>query len=107
MRLTIVRKRWHRGKVASKASGLQMQNGKMCCLGFLCKALGKEGLKGKMMPYDIDDTKGLPKWLLKSGMDHDVEEAARINDDGGIAEEDREAHVKRIFAKHKIQVRFV
>jgi hypothetical protein len=98
--LTIVREKWG-------TQHLLCEDGKMCCLGFACKALGynlkklmeeKEG-QPLDMPNQIPNFKG-PEWMI--GFDGDS--AAEAND--GLYDEEREEEVKRIFAKHGIKVRF-
>lgn len=113
MELTIERSKWATGK----DGGLLLDGEKMCCLGFLCRAIGYESAEILMMamPEEVtqSETKPLPLWLLEPykvtsvSERPDVYQAARDNDDTTISSVERERRVTEIFAKHDIQVRFV
>lgn len=79
------------------------ENKTMCCLGFVCRALGNtvDKISGVGLPSDVDFD--APEWLT------DVEErAAEINDDSTLTRKDREASLKRLFeAKTPIRLKFV
>lgn len=116
MELTIERSRWLRGKQSQ--SGL-LVDGKMCCLGFLCKKLGAtdESMEGISMPNDetCRFKSTLPEWLQSDGIfykgyeliTNDVELAAKHNDSANLSDHEREVLIADLFARHDIQVKFV
>jgi len=107
--IIINRKRWARGNQGGYL--LNAQSGKMCCLGFCAKSFGisTENIIGINMPKNITSLQKdkLPKWLLLGYGPVDVEELAFINDESTFSDEEREEKIKKIFKKHKINVKFV
>jgi hypothetical protein len=62
MKLVIDRSRWRRGE-GTMGSSLLGADGKMCCLGFYCKAVGKAD--GEIRGVAYPDSVGVGGWLDK------------------------------------------
>jgi hypothetical protein len=114
---TIDRSKWQRGK--GRAEMLDA-HGKMCCLGFFGKACGytDEELFKYRTPESVAwrDKSLFPAWMLKTVKggypdQHEhtpvAEDLMRVNDQVGLPATEREAIIKRTFAKHGVEVRFV
>lgn len=100
---------WWRGR-GEYDSMLRLENGKMCCLGFLMKELGlsNDELVGHEYPYMCETAgKKIPKWLLTQALDSDLIKCARINDDETINDTERKARLTKMFKRHNIEVEFV
>lgn len=111
----ITRKYWGTGS-------LRDEEGKRCCLGFVCEAYGvpKSNTLDEQLPSCLppEDRKILPKWLLDEkwnsfGYDYtpskdisDMRAASAINDDLVLTNYKREELLKPIFAKHGIKLIF-
>lgn len=94
---TISRAKWGVG-------GLLMPNGKMCCLGFLAKACGRENKDLYEAGYYPNN---IPRDNFIDGLPPDVrKELGTINDVRGSPAL-KEEHIKGIFALHSIKVTFV
>jgi hypothetical protein len=129
MKLRIDRATWLRGEdpAVLKTGGsylLRPKDGRMCCLGFLCRDLGwpLHELAHVTMPDLLIDADGaqdpaavclLPKWLVEKGTgdgDPDltplVETMANTNDDPRLTETEREAKLTELFARQGIEVEF-
>lgn len=117
-KVIITRNKWGRSSLK------RQDNGKQCCLGFVCKVYGlpEDAIENIGYPSSLPEKlqKKLPKWLRaiyvkvktaneKYVSNHpDVTLAAHINDDldktRTIAE--KEEALKPIFRKHNIQLVF-
>jgi hypothetical protein len=109
MELVIDRSKWLRGE-GDKSALLRASDGKMCCLGFYCLAVGltENQIRNKGFPqylYDnpLEKTEG--KWLVDGGMD--VIFLTDYNDSGALPEKVREEKLTEIFATHGVTVKFV
>jgi hypothetical protein len=119
MKLTIDRSTWLRGEGSTNAYLRRKEDGKQCCLGFYCAALGLDS--GKLV--DVKSPIGIEalykdtlfpieaaKWLFGGNVFNVSEECYQLtiaNDTLAIAEDKREETVKEIFAKHDVEVEFV
>lgn len=101
----------------------------MCCLGFVALALGarRDDIENVAMPAEVENFQQLdPDFKFvepydKDMYDEDVENgrtpglnnsrlsssAAGINDDDSIDDEEREAKLIALFAKHNLELTFV
>jgi len=117
MDFTVQRSRWFRGNRIGKLKDLG--TGHMCCLGFVCQKLGvsDEDMIGKRMPTDLYSIakakvvgvllKTQPEGAFYSHLVTSwVNEAAAINDNDVISEEDREEKLINLFGKngHKLTI---
>jgi hypothetical protein len=98
----IVRRHW------GKDALLRTDNHKQCCLGFVCEAYGitKDEMYGKGMPHQLPHEllEKLPKWLsIPQG---DAAQASKINDSRDLTWEEKEARLRPLFRKHRIQLVF-
>lgn len=127
MKLIIDRQKWGIGRLLrTHAYHLQAgyltgtdrdpNEGKRCCLGFYCSALGvPDDRLDCGMPIAIHGTTvELPIWLMEdNGSDgsSDVEELVKCNDRAGkytkLTDEEREAKIVELFAKHDVHVEFI
>lgn len=119
--IRISRRRWLRYDGDGYDSGeLRAFNGKQCCLGFVCRQLGgftPAEILQVSMPSDLVSpdsslkllakVKRLPKWLLGVTSKSDVGRAANVNDSAKYTDAQREARIKKIFAKHNLRAVFV
>jgi len=117
----IQRSRWRCGGtspyVESKAgkgtTALLNPEGYMCCLGFACTQLcdlPEEAIYNKSMPDELGaylrhftENGGEGNFMNSSLSD----EAARINDNGRISNQDREAELTNLFKAYGIEIEFV
>jgi hypothetical protein len=85
-------------------------NGKQCCLGFVCK---KHGLTNKdilriasprSLPVELQGF--LPSWMTDKPINLDLEQAIWINDNDTITMAEKEAALKPLFLKHDIKLVF-
>lgn len=120
-KLVIDRQKWYRGNqnndptCGEGSKLLRRTDGKMCCLGFDAVACGIDSrtIEGvgfldhftiacenfkKLLPHHFD------KYGARSQF---VAEAAAINDDRGIPDENKEARLKTLFAEQNIELEFV
>jgi hypothetical protein len=116
MKLTIDRQKWGRG--ASGGSLLELNSGKMCCLGFLGLACGlkEDQIKAKAMPHEVKEapTKNKTKWKSMIAKDDCgtfgnsslASKLANINDAQGTTDKQKEQAIKRQFKKIDIDVTF-
>lgn len=124
MKFTVKRSKWVRGgqKAMHKYGPPQLlnANGRMCCLGFVCKKLGASNRELERVGFPSDCTKVSSKFLElfpdKAGTSSDdpdscldmfEEEATRINDDSSIAPNTREALLKKLFRSRGHEIVFV
>ena len=118
--LVIDRARWLRGDGDGK---LLDENGKMCCLGFLSRAIGyapreirykldptgivrarpsKRALRfGALLAWPDKDDPGRPSRSVVCDL------LVHTNDDAGMSDRAREARIERLFARVGVKVRFV
>lgn len=104
--ITIDRSKWNRGggkysKILGVTSLLSPKGG-MCCLGFICNQAGvpKEHMLNKEMPGRVHH-KRVPRCLVSNKMNSDLAiDASTINDYEDMAENTREAKIKKLFADH-------
>lgn len=104
--LTISRRRWLRG-----GGGSLLENGKMCCLGFGCRAAGvpAKSIDGLGLPNDLDVVVPAFSKTSDSGPVNTVlsERAHVINDDETIDDAQRERLLRALFKRHGVALRFV
>ena len=121
MKLTIDRERWLRGEGSTNSKLLRLSDGKMCCLGFYCIALGlsQEQIREVNSPIGVADklpTKGI--WMVApassgelSGGVSDVDIGAgnliEINDSVREMPDKREKLIAEEFVKYGVDVEFV
>ena len=122
MKLTIDRERWLRGEGSTNSKLLRLSDGKMCCLGFYCIALGlsQEQIREVNSPIGVADkllAKGI--WMvapvsseeLSGGVRRDVDIGAgnlmEINDSVIEMPDKREKLIAEEFVKHGVNVEFV
>ena len=114
MKLIIDRKIWFRGTT----SRLLAEDGRRCCVGIYCAALGvpDEAIRnGRTVDEldkqeDVDSIKRLAPWL--SGVDIggnylNAEKLYLTNDAANISERKREQLISRTFADNGVEVEFV
>ena len=109
IKVVINRSKWSRGAVvgnallvgepciATEQGKTVAEEGKMCCLGFVCLTLGfsPDQIRGRSMPSDLGrGIEGLTE-VAQDGGDHYDDtnfsvEAAKINDDADISDKSRE-----------------
>jgi hypothetical protein len=118
MKLVINRKIWLRGE-GSEKSYLRRGDGKQCCVGIYCSALGvpEDELTGNVDATRIQKNSTLPSWLFctpgRMYSSRDANEAYQINDQVVLSdtpvesESERERLIAEIFARHDVQVEFV
>jgi len=111
---TIDRSKWVcGGKKYSKQLGMpQLLNdqGRMCCLGQICKA---EGLEDKeLFQSNYPDNIGrefVPSWMMEDGI-HVTSRTAlrmqRVNDDKGLNQPQREKKLKELAATAGVRLKF-
>ena len=102
--VVITRKLWGKKKLR------RTEDGKMCCLGFLCRSYGlsNEDITGRGMPGSLytDSRSLLPEWLLQSDAFSDARKAAFINDKATLTMAEKEELLKPLFLKHGIKLVF-
>lgn len=111
-KLVIDRKKW--GRTAT-GGNLLNNEGKMCCLGFQCRAVGfkPKEIRGKGMPADVDvSAKRLQKvaWLVDGSEGNSTvvaEKLALINDDWDTTDKQKEKAITKLFANNGIEVTFI
>lgn len=113
MRFTVPLKEWLRGK-GGPGSALLKGDGKRCCIGHVGQQCGvpDKRLLGKSKVHDIGDSRFLfPAWMREVRAEGyaicDIETAYTVNDDRDISDEQREAKLKEIFARHGDEIEFV
>jgi hypothetical protein len=112
MKLVIDRSKWLRGEDGKDTSLLRLEDGKMCCLGFYCHALGFRAaeLRDVPDPEDLNHYRPVPDWLIAddgSNNSQDCCDLINVNDESSFNDFMREAFIKETFAKHGVEVEFV
>lgn len=108
--VTIVRSEWVRGKEAVETgSALLLSNGKKCCLGFACLALGvtQGQIDGVGIPVILSAEVVIPAWLRREAPASDVRKLVGTNDSSRTSDAARERRIKRIFSRHNLKAVFV
>lgn len=114
MKLTIDRTKWLRGEGTGNSALLREKDGKMCCVGFYCLALGKtkEEISERKWPL-----KTWPEfaWLVRQEdtlrrpndetCDNNGVTLWKLNDNPEV--ENREARIAEAFAKNGVEVEFI
>ena len=96
--------RWRRGGYRGPSSinvtSLLGPDGKMCCLGFWCKASGlsSDTIRGHGHPSDVD--------TALAGFIYPEDRLILINDDAGIDDVERMRLLRETFREHGIKVHF-
>jgi len=120
----VIRSNWARGKISGGKSALLIDdstclNGKMCCLGFLCKEAGIDPIDfagiGDFSQLDEVSTMSLPSTLVGELEDGGStpyvttlhNKIVRLNDDVVVSEKYREEQLTHLFAGGGITVEFV
>lgn len=118
MTYRVDRQRWFRGQGAGESALMRHQeDGKMCCMGFVCLAHGyeQEDILHKDYTADLDDDGlKLPEWMRGgdgvSGVCDEFERSIcrvyQANDDERIGDESREHILKEVFAAHGDEIEF-
>lgn len=113
MKLIIDRKTWLRGEGSAASFLRRSEDGKQCCLGFYCRAVGLSlgQITDNHSPWGAAHNENcenlLPGWLINSyEQDNslDCQSLMDINDEPGL--KDREEKIKEIFALHDVQISF-
>lgn len=121
MKLTIPRFKWLRGEGFQNSRLLRPSDDKMCCLGHFAVSCGVPvpQLSNLNTPPQIGKTLWTKlrrggAWLFSSGgiasLDYpsqDCTKLMRINDDPKMSDQARERELKKIFAQHGVEVKFV
>lgn len=112
---TVSRSTWYRGE-GSTYSRLLRSDGKMCCVGFLCKAMGMTD-KDIMDKPEVKDTEvAMPNGRLLHYTEafsplaesaHILNEAYEVNDSEIQTDKWREAEITKLFKTVNIDVHFV
>lgn len=103
----INRAKWARGGEGGQ-SALLNEDGNKCCLGFYALACGAKPnqIAGHGCPEDAWPVKA-GRWLLEDGKDSpDCYELVNVNDNVNLTDANREEEIKRIFKKHRVEVKF-
>lgn len=109
MKVIIDRSKWLRGEGYLASSLLRVSDQKMCCIGFVCKALGvsETDMAGVSGSHTLGETGfKLPEWLTTRVRGADLFRAYDANDQD-MPESEREARITAIFARHDIEVEFI
>lgn len=118
MKLIIDRSKWLRGEIYTSCL-LRSSDGKMCCLGMLAHQVSPEvDLAGLICPSAVPTQVQWPQGLLR--VEHRKEDEQtfyfdsvqanalmRINDSETHTDSEREAELKKEFAKIDIEVEFI
>lgn len=119
--LVIDRATWFRGRGPAQ-SRLLTDQGKRCCLGFECQALGYKDEQlidvpspGILCSYEHPEA--VPdhmQWLADFNKDQDIFENSitcldliAINDNPSISDPERESQISEIFANNGVEVKFI
>lgn len=110
-KLIIDRSKWLRGDEKGTSYLLRSSDNKMCCLGFLCIALGakEEDIRQVEMPDQMDRSIKIPDYLNHPfrTIGKFPRSAADLNDDRSIYDKERERKLIALFAEQNIQLEFV
>jgi len=107
---TVDRATWLRGEGSAQSSLLREQDGKMCCLGFLCLAQGVQ--RRCLLNLPVPDMlsaasqKHLPAFLVKP-KDATMGDIMPTNDNRSQTDKKRERHLKRLFKRQGVAIKFV
>lgn len=107
--LTIKRSEWATPDKTDEPR-LYVASGLKCCLGFAALACGKNEAEilGKGMPRHLMYGSEIKQFLLPSGRNTDLSEAAQvINDNPKISNKERERQLTELFAANGIALNFV
>lgn len=106
MNLEISRREWLRneGMIASRL--LRPRDGKRCCVGIYCRALGISDSVLWDRSWPCVGELEFPTWLTE-GPDIFTDNLAVTNDLPGLTEDDREYQIAAVFARHGVVVTFV
>lgn len=111
MKLVIDRNRWLRGEGGAVSKLHRISDGKMCCLGFFCYALGASDLEGFASPYSVGafrqwfgDEHG---WHPRGPQDDAINNLIALNDSETLSESSREQAIKYNFAELDVEVEFI
>ncbi len=116
-KFTVWRDSWYRGLCANDSSLLR-EDGKRCCVGFYCQALGFDDEATRLCAYfpladsaKENQTRALG-WLVGSrelAADHDTRHGSVyfVNDDNTLSDRAREEYLTKLFAAQGIDVTFV
>lgn len=92
IKVVVDRKKWYRGK-GSDSSGLLLNNGKMCCIGFLARRLGCKPREIRDRPTLMMVDRLAVTLLLDKYRDI-IDDAYQTNDDQEIDDKARERELK-------------
>jgi len=113
MQLVIDRRLWLRGQGADSSYLLDSETGQMCCLGFLCVAVGinENAIAGVRAPCCLVSTTELHPWLefLTNGRYPSTisQNLTKANDAKSMTDMDREQTLRTDFKAHGINVKFI
>ncbi len=120
LKVVVERSKWLRGEGWEKSKLLRSKDGKMCCLGFACLAMGAttvqiSDMNSPTMACNMGGVLELPM-LTMVGADHPsrrlvnkapVDEAMMVNDERFTSESAREAKLTELLAQVDIDLEFV
>ena len=112
LEVIIDRSKWARGPDDPKnpTRALLGDDRKMCCLGFVARALGATSrqIDGRAMPSDAGILCLRPLLVQKrKWYDTALARAASRENDSRVPDDIREAHLTSLFRKHNVTIRFV
>ena len=120
LKVVVERSKWLRGEGWEKSKLLRSTDGKMCCLGFACLAMGatEEQINNMNSPTMVCNMGGGLELPMLTMVDTDhlgrrlihkdpVSEAMMINDERILSESAREARLTQLLAKVGIDLEFV
>lgn len=108
---TVIRSQWLHNPNSPTESGLIVEDGCKCCLGFACEAMGIEIKVGMKMPYNA--SKELSVFVEHDEFlnDHNSTElalrASTINDSKELTMKQKEEQLTELFASNGITIKFV
>lgn len=99
------RSRWLRG---SENSRLLRDDGKMCCLGFVCLKLGytEKEIKNKNTPYELSFDEMFGDFSTHNAQKNTVYDLMKVNDSPNIDDKKRESKIITLGQKIGIQFKF-
>jgi len=107
MKFIVERKTWFRGKGAEE-SRLLRNDGTRCCIGFVGKQCGvtDEEMLNRSVIKRVSEPglKGFPEWMYEM---RKIDDAYTWNDTTDYTDQEREARLIAVFAKHGDEIEFV
>jgi len=115
VKVTVRRNKWLRGENYDVTRLLRPSDGKMCCLGFACLALGEteDSILDVSHPVTVSERHQRSVGNLTSFINNDwehpkpVDEAMRINDLKDLDDKERETEITKLLAQVGLDMEFV